>query len=317
MKPSGKIMTVNGPVDSSDLGFVLTHEHVLVDFIGAEQAGKHRYDEDEAFAVILPHLERAKELGCATFVECTPSYLGKDPLLLKRLSAATGIHLLTNTGYYGAAADHYVPAHAYSETADQLARRWIEEWEGGIDGTGVRPGFIKIGVDPQPLSEIDEKLVRAAARTHHQTGLTIMSHTSLATPAREEIAVLKEEGVSPAAWIWTHAQNETDNDQHRRAAEQGAWIAFDGANADPEQLARDLKHLLAMKEYGLLNHVLLSHDAGWYRPGEAMGGVFRPFVDLFEVLLPAMREHGFTAEELDLLTVENPRRAFSIEVRAP
>jgi phosphotriesterase-related protein len=102
----------------------------------------------------------------------------------------------------------------------------------------------------------------------------------------------------------------------KEPAEQGAWIAFDGANADPEELERDLKHLLAMKEYGLLNHVLLSHDAGWYRPGEAMGGVFRPFVDLFEVLLPAMREHGFTDEELDLLTVENPRRAFSIEVRA-
>jgi phosphotriesterase-related protein len=219
MKPNGKVMTVNGVIDSGDLGFVLTHEHVLVYFIGAEQAGKHRYDEDEAFAVILPHLERAKELGCETFVECTPSYLGKDPLLLKRLSA--GMHLLTNTGYYGAAADHYVPAHAYSETADQLARRWVEEWEEGIDGTGVRPGFIKIGVDPQPLSEIDEKLVRAAARTHHQTGLTIMSHTSLATPAREEIAVLKEEGGSPAAWIWTHAQNETDNDQHKRAGRAG------------------------------------------------------------------------------------------------
>jgi phosphotriesterase-related protein len=315
MAIDGKIMTVNGPIDADDLGFVLTHEHVLVDFIGAEQAGKHRYDEDEAFAAILPHLEQAKKHGCTSFVECTPSYLGKDPMLLKRLAAATGMHLLTNTGYYGAANDRYVPAHAYGETADQLAKRWIGEFSEGMDGTGVRPGFIKIGVDPQPLSAIDEKLVRAAARAHRQTGLTIMSHTSLATPAHEEIAVLKEEGISPTAWIWTHAQNEADNEQHRRAAEQGAWIAFDGVNASPEELERDLKHLLAMKEWGLLDRVLLSHDAGWYRPGEAMGGPFRPFVDLFESLLPAMRERGFTDGELHLLTVENPRRAFAIQVR--
>jgi predicted metal-dependent phosphotriesterase family hydrolase len=150
MTIDGKIMTVNGPIDADDLGFVLTHEHVLVDFIGAEQAGKHRYDEDEAFAAILPHLEQAKIHGCTSFVECTPSYLGKDPMLLKRLAAATGMHLLTNTGYYGAADDRYVPAHAYGETADQLAKRWVDEFNEGIDGTGVRPGFIKIGVDPRP-----------------------------------------------------------------------------------------------------------------------------------------------------------------------
>ena len=315
MTIDGKIMTVNGPIDADDLGFVLTHEHVLVDFIGAEQAGKHRYDEDEAFAAILPHLEQAKIHGCTSFVECTPSYLGKDPMLLKRLAAATGMHLLTNTGYYGAADDRYVPAHAYGETADQLAKRWVDEFNEGIDGTGVRPGFIKIGVDPQSLSAIDEKLVRSAARAHRQTGLTIMSHTSLATPAHEEITVLKEEGISPTAWIWTHAQNEADNEQHRRAAEQGAWIAFDGVSANPEELARYLKHLLSMKEYGLLDRVLLSHDAGWYRPGEAMGGAFRPFVDLFETLLPALQERGFTDGELHLLTVENPRRAFAIQMR--
>jgi len=310
---TGKVMTVTGPIDPADMGFVLTHEHVLVDFIGADKVSKDRYDEDEAYEVILPYLKQAKELGCETLVECSPSYLGKDPVLLKRLSNAAGVQMLTNTGYYGAGNDKYVPAHAYEESADQIAERWVEEWEEGIDGTGVRPGFIKIGVDKTTLSEIDKKLVHAAARAHLRTGLTIMSHTGFATPAHEEIAVLKEEGVSPTAWIWTHAQNEKDNEEHKKAAEEGAWIAFDGVNANAKRLARDLNHLKAMKGYGLLDHVLLSHDAGWYEPQSDRK--FRPYVDLFETVLPAIKENGFTDEEIHLLTVENPKRAFTIQVR--
>ena len=147
------------------------------------------------------HLREAHWLGCRTLVECTPAYLGRDVRLLERLSAATNLNLLTNTGYYGAANDKFVPAHAYSESADTLADRWIGEWEVGIEGMGIRPGFIKIGVDKTSLSEIDSKLVRAAARMQLRTGLTIYSHTGYATPAREEIAILQEEGVHPSAWV--------------------------------------------------------------------------------------------------------------------
>lgn len=312
---TGKIMTATGPIHPDAMGFVLTHEHILVDFIGADKVKKDRYDVDKAFKVILPYLQQAKALGCQTFVECTPSYLGKDAALMKRLSEATGIYMLTNTGYYGAADDKYVPFHAYEESEDELSDRWVQEWEDGIDGTGVRPGFIKIGVDKTSLSEIDEKLVRAAARTHLKTGLTIMSHTGYGIPAHEELAVLREEGVAGQAWIWTHAQNETDNEQHKKAAEAGAWIAFDGVNANEKRLARDLEHLKAMQKYGLLDHVLLSHDAGWYRPGEPNGGKFRPFVDLFETVLPALKKSGFTQDEIDLMTLENPKRAFAIGVK--
>jgi phosphotriesterase-related protein len=101
----------------------LVHEHVLVDFVGADKVGRHRYDADEAFRVILPHLAALKQRGCRTLVECTPAYLGRDPVLLRRLSEKSGLYILTNTGYYGAANDKFVPAHAYEESAAQLAAR--------------------------------------------------------------------------------------------------------------------------------------------------------------------------------------------------
>ena len=309
----GRVMTVAGPMAAGEMGLALTHEHVLVDFAGAEVSDPGSYDLDEAFAVVLPHLRRARELGCRTFMECTPAYIGRSPRFLARLAEASGMRILTNTGYYGAAGDKYLPPHAYRESASELAARWTLEWDQGIEGTGIRPGFIKIGVDSGPLSEVDRKLVHAAARTHLRTGLTIMSHTGPRVPAFEQLAVLGEEGVSPAAWIWTHAQGEPDEEALWRAAGMGAWVALDGVDAG--NVAEYVSRLRGFRERGLLGRILLSHDAGWYSPGEPGGGSFRPFDTLATRLLPALRDEGFADAEIRQMTEINPAHAFTIGVR--
>ncbi|CAN5868128.1 aryldialkylphosphatase [soil metagenome] len=307
------IMTVQGPLPPNELGPTLPHEHVLVDFIGAEEVDPRRYNQEEAFTVALPHLRRARELGVRTIIECTPDYLGRDPVLLRRLSEASGLHLLTNTGYYGAVEGKYLPQHAHIETADQLAARWDLEWREGIAGTGIRPGFIKISVNKSPLVAVDRKLVQAAGRTHRKNGLTIASHTGSGAAALEELAILQEEGVAGQAFIWVHAQSEKDRSFHLQAARQGAWLSFDGLS--PSNLPEYLAHLQALKEANLLGQVLLSHDAGWYSVGEPGGGDFRSYETLFQDFIPLLQETGFTGAEIRQLTVENPQRAFTVRVR--
>jgi len=307
------IMTVHGPLQPAALGTTLSHEHVLVDFIGADKISADRYDSDEAFEVILPYLRELKAAGCQALVECTPAYLGRDPLLLSRLSSASGMHLLTNTGYYGAAKDKYLPAHAWDESEDQLAARWVREWEQGIGDTGIRPGFIKTAVDPVPVSGIDAKIIRAAARAHRQTGLTIMSHTGPAVPAFDQLKILREEGVAPSAWIWTHAQGADDFKDHFKAADAGAWIAFDGINTD--DFKRYAEFLEEMKKRKQLGQVLLSHDAGWYSPGEQLGGNFRGYTLLFNKFLPFLRGRGFPEDDISQLVEKNPAAAFTVKPR--
>ena len=140
---------------------------------------------------MLPYLQQVRKLGCDALVECTPAYLGRDPQLLKRLSEASGVRILSNTGYYGAAKDKHLPAFAFTETAEQLAARWIREAERGIDDTSIKPAFMKIGVDEAPLSDVDAKLVRAAAITHRATGLPIASHTGTGAAAMAELDLLE------------------------------------------------------------------------------------------------------------------------------
>ena len=303
------IQTVSGAIPPEMLGVTLMHEHVLVDFIGAEQVSASRYDANHAFTTVLPYLEQARGLGCRTLVECTPAYLGRNPLLLQRLSDASAVRILTNTGYYGAAKDRYLPRHAFTETADQLAARWIREFEHGIDGTPIKPAFLKIGVDEGPLSEVDAKLVRAAAITHRKTGLPIASHTSTGIAAMEELDVLERADVPLSSFIWVHAHNERDVNLLTRAASRGAWVEFDGVS--PSSIARHVELVSHMKQRGLLDRVLVSQDAGWYRVGEPGGGGFRPYDSLFTVFLPALRSAGFQEDDVQRLLVTNPRRALS------
>ncbi|HOC18375.1 MAG TPA: hypothetical protein PKK95_08915 [Vicinamibacterales bacterium] len=307
---SGRLMTVLGPIEPEAFGSALCHEHVLVDFIGADTITPERYDANEVYQVALPYLRRAHELGCRGLVECTPAYLGRDVRLLQRLSRESGLHLLTNTGYYGAAKDQYVPRHAYDESADDLASRWAAEWENGIEGTGIRPGFIKTGVDAGPLSAIDRKLIQAAARTHARTGLAIASHTGDTRAALEQIEVLASERVRHDAFIWVHAQNDWQAESRIEAARKGVWIEID--NVAPPSVAECVARAVELKARGLLGRLLVSHDAGWYSPGEPHGGQFRGFDAIYTALVPALRRAGFANDEVRRLLVSNPAEAFAV-----
>ena len=306
------VQTVRGPIPARDLGRTLTHEHVLVDFIGADAVSPSRYNANQVFDTVLPHLRRVRELGVQSLFECTPNFLGRDPRLLARLSEASGLHLVTNTGLYGARQNKFIPRFAQVENAQQLAARWIGEARDGIGNTGIRPGFIKSGIDTEvTLSPRHRTLIAAAAMTHAATGLTIAVHTGRG-PGLAELDVLHEHGVAPAAFVWVHAQGARDEDLVA-AADRGAWLSFDGLNTSA--VARHLTLCRGLKARGHLGRVLLSHDAGWFDPGKLNGGEFHGFDFLFTTFVPLLRENGFSAEEIEQLLVSNPAEAFAIRPR--
>ncbi|MGC3946062.1 MAG: phosphotriesterase [Chryseolinea sp.] len=308
----GRIVTVAGPIAADELGTTLIHEHILVDFSGYKLYNTNDWDDEQVIHKMLPYLQELKDAGCRSFVDCTPNFLGRDPALLRSLSKASGLHIITNTGYYGGSDNKYLPPQAFSETADQLATRWIREAMDGLDALDIYPGFIKISVNPGALSEVSQKLAKAAAITHMRTGLTIASHTGPAIAASEQINILKDNGVAPDAFIWVHAQGATSDD-HIRAAKQGAWVSLDGLaddNVDHYTLL-----LTNLKKSNLLSRTLVSHDAGWYEPGKPNGGTVRGYTTLFRLLIPRLKASGFSSDDVHQLTVVNPASAFKVSVR--
>ncbi len=320
---AGEIMTVRGSIPADSLGLTLIHEHVFLDWTGADSINFNNWNTEEAFAVILPYLEEMKDRGVQTFLECTPAFLGRHPELLLRLSNTTGLQILTNTGYYAARRYKYIPRDALRATAQDLANHWIMEFERGISGTGIRPGFIKIGMDSKSdLTPMDEKLVRAAARTHLATGMTIVAHTGTDTTAVQELEILEEEGVSPEAFVWTHAQNGTA-EGHVRLAKRKTWVSLDGmgwiapdpVRNDSSALFKYVDFLENLKDHGLLEYTLIAHDAGWYNVGWESQENYKPYTPLFDVVMPTLLSRGFTAEEFRQMLVENPKKAYALKVR--
>ena len=306
-----RILTVNGAIDPKDAGIILPHEHVMSVF-GAEISDEPEYDSAILNNRVRPYLEYIKGLGCGTVAECTTRYFGRDVKILKEMSDKSGLNIIANTGYYGAANDRYIPKHAYTESAAQLADRWIGEYENGIKGSGIKPGFIKIGVDQGPLSEIDARLVRAAAMTHFETGLVMAIHTGDSIECvKQQLEILGEEGVHPGAWIWVHAQSVKNIDELVYAGEKGAWLEFDGVSESNAE--SHLKLVNEMKSRGLLNRVLLSHDGNSYN---AVGkGLPKGYDSLFTVFIPLLEKSGYSPEEVETLVKTNPQTAFTVKIR--
>ncbi len=310
IQAKGKIVTVTGLIEPKQVGNLLPHEHVMSIF-GGDAAEKAEYDKNKLFNAVIPYLEKVKATGSNALADCTTAYFGRDPELLKQISERTGFYLLTNTGYYGAANDRYVPKHALKENADELARRWLIEWEHGIADTGIHPGFIKIGVDNGPLSEIDKKLVTAAAKTHVKSGLTLSIHTGdNPEAALEQIEILKQEGVHPSAWIWVHAHNVKDKQTVLEAAKAGAWIEFD--SLQPDNVELHLEWIQFMINNGYINQILLSHDGNSFKYGDRP---MKTYHHLHELLVPMMKQTGLGNEEINRIITQNPQRAFTVQKR--
>lgn len=317
-KPSNLIMTVTGPIAANQMGKTLEHEHVLVDFTGAEKVVQPQYAQKQALDSLLLYFVQLKKKGVQTLIECTPNYIGRDVLLLKSISEQTGLNILTNTGYYAAAEKKYLPAHTYIESAHQLAKRWINEWDNGINGTGIKPGFIKLGVGKNNLDSIEQKIVLAGTLTHLTTGLKMAIHTGSADAANDEIDILKEQGVDPVALIVVHSQNMSSEDQIK-IIKRGAWVSLDGINDGPESINKYTDYLEVLKKENLLHKTLISQDAYWLVISKENGEIGfehfgSPYSAIFDILIPKLTEMGFTQEDIDQLLIKNPAEAYKIGI---
>ena len=304
------IQTVNGEEKVLADQIWLSHEHLLVDFIGADNINPQQWNHDTVIKVLAPSLGQLKMHKVTYFVDATPQYLGRDPELLQKISGLTGLRILTNTGYYGARNNKYIPTDLKVLSSEEMAASWIKEFEHGIKNTSVRPGFIKISVDnSNPLDSLHQKIVKAAALTHLETGLVIASHTGEAKALWPQLRILKENGVNPENFIWVHAQAEENFENYLKAAAEGCWISLDGIGWGLEEYVERLKFA---KKNDILDQILISHDAGWYDPQKEVQKI-QPYTAIFEKLIPRLKTLGFTESDMNLLLSINPSNAYSIK----
>ncbi|NMB97247.1 MAG: hypothetical protein GYA02_11655 [Clostridiaceae bacterium] len=232
--------------------------------------------------------------------------MGRDPQLLAELSRLSGLHIITNTGYYQSP---YLAPFVYEMSPEALACIWMKEALEGIGDSGIKPGFIKIALSNTNgrITPIQQTILKAALLTSKETGLHIQAHTVGGETIMHALEILIVENFNPSYFIWVHADSEPDLSYHKKAALAGMWIEVDSIGYRP--FSEHYEILKKLIELGLLNQILISQDAGWYNVGAKDGGNIKPFTTILESFVPFLRERGITQSIIDQLMIVNPAKA--------
>lgn len=309
------LQTIKGAVSTDTLGLMLPHEHLFVDLRGPFAPHYAEAQPEVVAHLIKPYLDAAQAAGVTAFVDCAPVGVGRNIAVVKHLADMTPIHIVAPTGIYK---DGLMPSAQLGLSIDALAKQWIQDLTEGIDGTGIKAGFIKIAMSDDGPRPLEVRSLQAAAIASRATGAVVGSHTIGGKAALAELDILEAVGHDLHRFIWIHAHTEPDMTVHLEAARRGAWIEFDAIGADnwfPEQ-DKLVDFTLNLMQAGYGGQILLSHDAGWYEVGSPDGkpqpdGV-RGYTALVERFIPALRSRGVSEAEIHQLTVINPAKAFAL-----
>lgn len=323
----GKVETVRGKLDANELGKTLIHEHFFFGYPGFQgdlTIGKFDFEEKKQQGIKVAKL--IQDQGIDTVVDPTPNECGRNVKLLQAVSEATGLNIICATGYYyeGEGATPYFKFRQQLGTAEEeIYEMYREEITYGIEGTGIKPGIIKLASSKGAITDYEQMFFRAAARVQKETGIVLLTHTQEGTMGPEQAKMLIEEGADPKKIVIGHMCGVTDLNQHLQVLKQGVYLAMDrwglqgivGAPTDEERLAV----LTALLGSGYEDQLFLSHDTvnvWWGRdlvlpdPLVEMLQNWRPD-HLFRHILPDLLESkAMTDGQLNQIFQHNPARLF-------
>ena len=343
---SGQAQTVLGPIAGEAMGVTLPHEHLLIDFEvmfrepanGAERGlarqpvslanlgwVRHHFSSNlDNLQLLDERVARDEALlfkhaGGQTFVDPTNRGLARDPLALARIARATGLNVIMGSGYYVAAAH---PADMDRRTSDDIARELVTDLTVGVDGTGVRAGFIgEIGTT-WPWADNEKKVVRAAVAAQRETGAALMIH-----PGRHErlplqiVDFIRREGADLGRTIMCHIERTiADPAVLTDLAATGVYLEYDLFGLEtsyyPYNPAFDMpndgermRQILGLIERGHLDQILMSHDIAYKHCLTRWGGF--GYHHLLVNVIPRLRAKGADDKTVQTLLIDNPRRAFA------
>jgi phosphotriesterase-related protein len=346
---AGKILTVTGPIEPSQLGSTLMHEHIFIDFqnpvtraaisratdlrvhlskVALDTLHDVRYrgipNRDNLYLDSLresiAEVMEFKQRGGGAIVDVSSIGLGRDPNALVQVAHATGLQVVMGAGWYQ---KQFHPSDMDRRTVEQLTEVIVRDVTVGAEGTGVRSGIIgEIGIDGDPLTENELKSVRAAARASRITGAAVTFHRG--GVGEEKFRVLDAmaaEGADLRRVVMGHSNNiAIDVPFMKRLLDRGVFIQFDTlgrprtalGGVDDFKVARGIAELV---KAGYADRITLSHDVCNKIHQKAYGGFGFSYIS--DHFLPVLRDLGVSDADTQKMMVENPRRVLTFVAPQP
>jgi predicted metal-dependent phosphotriesterase family hydrolase len=308
------VQTVLGPIEPTELGFTLPHEHTQIALWHVPDRWDYwQLTRDEP--LILEELAAYRAADGGGIVDLTPPGVGRDPAWLAGIARSSGLHVVMGCGWYRGA---YYPAETRIDqrSADDLADELVREAMDGVDGSDVKPGIIgEIGTDKPWVSALEERVHRAAARAARRTGLAITTHAVLSAVGLDQLRIFEEEGADPGRVVIGHADSYPHLEHCLAILERGANLEFDflGMSFTPTERhgeGRVVELLCELLARGHPERILLSQDVCHDSQLTRYGG--NGYTYLSRVFLPRLRQAGVSDAEIETMTVENPRRLLTV-----
>jgi phosphotriesterase-related protein len=304
------VETVLGPVEDSELGNTLSHEHVIVSAGDDIHHYPWMYDMDATRDRLVEELSEAKAGGIGAIIDLTTPDLGRDVEFVAEVSRLSGMHVIAGTGIW-----RDVPRSFWFRDPDAIADIFVREIEEGIGNTNIKAGAIKVANDAEGVTPEAELVLRGAARALKRTGCPISTHHwAPKEVGTRQIEIFAEEGAPMDRICIGHTADTTDVDYIESLANAGVYISMDrypGGGDRPDSQART-ETVKALIDRGWAERIMLGHD---YAPQAIRVGVPpreretpTRYLHVSTVALPAMRELGVDEETIDMMMREVPRR---------
>ncbi len=307
------VNSVSGPLDTADLGFTLMHEHILVQSPGVRE-NFPVWDRAQELEKAVVKIREAMDRGVKTLVDLTVGHW-RDIPFVKDVVAQTGMQIIVATGVYWEV-PHFFRTMS-GRTIDYIADLLTRDISEGIMDTGVKASVVKCATDEPGVTTDVERVLRAGARAHRQTGAPISTHTHAASQVGlKQQDIFESEGVDLSRVIIGHSGDSDDIDYLRRLIDRGSYIGMDRFGLDLF-LATDRRvaTIARLCEMGYAEKMVLSHDAACYFDWadeallkQAMPNWHYNFIP--DHVIPALRQAGVSEEQIRTITVDNPRRVF-------
>jgi phosphotriesterase-related protein len=316
------INTVRGPVDTSQLGVTLMHEHVFVLSPEIMQNYPEGWgDEEKRVNDAIARLTELKARGVDSIVDLTVIGLGRYIPRIERIARATDLQIIVATGVY---TYNDVPMYFHFQGPgtelggpEFMSDLFVRDITEGIAGTGVKAAILKCATDRQGVTPGIERVLRAVAHAHRRTGVPISTHTHAQTErGLEQQHIFEEEGVDLSRVVIGHSGDTTDIDYLERLLARGSYIGMDRFGIDVLLPFEDRVNTVAkMCERGHAGKMVLSQDAACFNdwlPEAALPEVLPNwhYLHIHNDVIPALKARGVTDEQLRTMLVDNPRKIF-------
>jgi phosphotriesterase-related protein len=318
------VHTVRGPVDGADLGFTLMHEHVIfrdTEFSKDYPDLSWQPDRETALEKVVTGLQAVKDAGVGTVVDCTAFFHGRDLDFVAEVNSRVDIHLVMATGIY---TFDYLPNMIARRTVrfegdrDILTEMFVRDITGGIGDSGVPAQIIKVATDVEGVTPNNERILRAAARAHRETGTPITTHTQpLLKNGLDQQRVFRSEGVDLSRIVIGHSGDTADLDYLRELLDAGSTIGSDRFGLYIEgwaDLPQRVETIATLCEQGYAEQIVLSHDSILHNDrNDYASPRMAPMPDwrmthISLDVVPMLREAGVSEAHLESMTVHAPRR---------